>query len=91
MMDAVKFVNEAMRMCSGYWSKCWACPAGDDVSCKLSSDYCRISAEEKVDIVEQWAKRHPDDAPEEIKRQILANDRALKERDSSRSKSDTGR
>ena len=32
-----------------------------------------------------------DDAPEEIKRQILANDRALKERDSRRSKSDTGR
>ena len=32
-----------------------------------------------------------DDAPEEIKRQILENDQALKERDSSRSKSDTGR
>ena len=32
-----------------------------------------------------------DDAPEEIKRQILENDRALKERDSIRSKSDTGR
>lgn len=31
------------------------------------------------------------DAPEEIKRQIMANDQALKERDSSRSKSDTGR
>lgn len=59
MMDAVKFVNEAMRMCNEYWSKCWGCPAGDGVSCKLGSDYGAISAEEKVSIVERWAAKHP--------------------------------
>ena len=58
-MDAVEFTNEAMRMCNKYWSKCWGCPAGDGVSCKLGSDYGDISAEEKVSIVEQWAKEHP--------------------------------
>ena len=58
-MDAVKFINEAMRMCNEYYSKCWSCPAGDDTSCKLDSSYSAISAEEKVAIVEQWAERHP--------------------------------
>lgn len=58
-MDAVKFTNEAMRMCNKYWSKCWGCPAGDGVSCKLDSNYDGISAEGKVSIVEQWAKKHP--------------------------------
>lgn len=58
-MDAVKFTNEAMRMCNEYWSKCWGCPAGDGVSCRLGSDYKTISAEEKVSIVERWAAKHP--------------------------------
>lgn len=59
MMDAVKFTNEAMRMCNEYWSKCWGCPAGDGVSCKLGSNYGAISAEEKVSIVERWVAAHP--------------------------------
>lgn len=59
MMDAVRFVNEAMRMCNEYWSKCWGCPAGDGVSCKLGSNYGAISAEEKCSIVERWAAKHP--------------------------------
>lgn len=58
-MDAVKFTRAAMRMCNAYYSKCWSCPAGDDTSCKLDSSYSAISAEEKVAIVEQWAKEHP--------------------------------
>lgn len=58
-MDAVKFTNEAMRMCNEYWSKCWGCPAGDGVSCRLGSGYKTISAEEKVSIVERWAAKHP--------------------------------
>ena len=59
MMDAVKFIREAMRMHNDYYSKCWSCPAGDDTSCKLDSSYSAISAEEKVAIVEQWAAEHP--------------------------------
>ena len=59
MMDAVKFTRAAMRMCNAYYSKCWSCPAGDDTSCKLDSSYGAISAEEKVAIVEKWAKEHP--------------------------------
>lgn len=59
MMDAVKFTRAAMRMCNDYYSKCWSCPAGDGVSCKLGSDYKTISAEEKVSIVERWAAKHP--------------------------------
>lgn len=59
MMDAVKFTRAAMRMCNDYYSKCWSCPAGDNTSCKLNSSYSAISAEEKVAIVEQWAKEHP--------------------------------
>ena len=58
-MDAVKFTNEARRMCNEYWSTCWGCPAGDGVSCRLGSDYKTISAEEKVSIVERWAAKHP--------------------------------
>ena len=58
-MDAVKFTRAAMRMCNAYYSKCWSCPAGDDTSCKLDSSYGAISAEEKVAIVEKWAKKHP--------------------------------
>lgn len=58
-MDAVKFTRAAMRMCNDYYSKCWSCPAGDDTSCKLDRSYSAISAEEKVAIVEQWAKEHP--------------------------------
>lgn len=58
-MDAVKFTRAAMRMCNDYYSKCWSCPAGDGVSCKLGSDYGAISAEEKVSIVERWAAKHP--------------------------------
>ena len=61
-MDAVKFVDAYIRMCSQGWD-CEDCPLSqsDDV------DFCssppkkrsRESAEKVVQIVEQWAKEHP--------------------------------
>lgn len=58
-MDKTNFMNEAKRMCSTI-GRCDKCPAYDDdlLSCKicLCDEY---SAEEKISIVEKWAKEHP--------------------------------
>lgn len=58
-MDAVKFLEEAKRLCRGY-EKCEACPVYGD-----GYDDCRIDAVQDIDeeiavnIVEKWAKEHP--------------------------------
>lgn len=58
-MDAVKFLEEAKRMCESY-EECEACPANAD-----GFDDCRIDnmddidAENAVNIVEKWSKEHP--------------------------------
>lgn len=57
-MDAIKFINEANRMCHSH-DFCNGCPAFDSLGpCKIlySNNY---SAEEKFSIVEEWAKKHP--------------------------------
>ena len=58
-MDAVKFVKEYLRMCTNV-DECEDCPV-----CK--TDFCTVpakersqeSAEEIVELVEQWAAAHP--------------------------------
>lgn len=58
-MDAVKFLEEAKRMCESY-EECEACPANAD-----GFDDCRIDNMQAIDaadavaIVEKWAKEHP--------------------------------
>lgn len=57
-MDAIKFINEANRMCHLH-DFCNNCPAFDSLGpCKIlySNNY---SAEEKLSIVEKWSKEHP--------------------------------
>lgn len=57
-MDAIKFIKESNRMCHSF-NSCIECPASD------SSGHCKIhlcdecSEEEKISIVEEWAKDHP--------------------------------
>lgn len=56
-MDAIKFIKEANRMCNSH-DFCNGCPAFDSLGpCKIlhSNNY---SAEEKLSIVEEWAKKH---------------------------------
>ena len=59
-MDAIKFTNEAKRMCKSFGDDCTGCPAFDNslTLCKLCI-YCECSEEEKVSIVEKWSKEHP--------------------------------
>ena len=56
-MDAIKFIKEANKMCNSH-DFCNGCPAFDSLGpCKiLHSNNC--SAEEKLSIVEEWAKKH---------------------------------
>ena len=56
-MDAIKFIKEANKMCNSH-DFCNGCPAFDSLGpCKIlhSNNY---SAEEKLSIVEEWAKKH---------------------------------
>lgn len=59
-MDAIKFINEAKRMCKSFGDDCTGCPAFDNslTLCKLCI-YCEYSEEEKLSIVEKWSKEHP--------------------------------
>ena len=55
-MDAIKFVNEMVRMCAEY-PKCDGCPVAvqnDDEDCMA-----KVPAEQMVAIVEEWAKKNP--------------------------------
>lgn len=54
-MDAFDFVKAYQRMCKAYPTCSKGCPlhAGDDV-CMIVT-----SAQDAVDIVEEWAKKHP--------------------------------
>ena len=58
-MDAVKFLEEAKRMCESY-EECEACPANADGfdDCRIDNMH-DIDAENAVNIVEKWAKEHP--------------------------------
>lgn len=59
-MDAVKFLEEAKRMCESY-EECEACPANADGFNNCRIDHMHdIDAENAVDIVGKWAKEHPE-------------------------------
>lgn len=65
-MDAVKFIKEAKRMCQSY-EECEACPANAD-----GFDDCLINTEQNIDeenavnIVEKWAKEHPEKTRQDV-------------------------
>lgn len=55
-MDAIEFVNKMVRMCAEY-PECDGCPVAvqnDDEDCMA-----KVSAEQMVAIVEEWAKKNP--------------------------------
>lgn len=59
-MDAVKFIEEARRMCQTY-DGCEDCPAnacGNFVDCRVDIMQT-IDAADAVAIVEKWSKEHP--------------------------------
>lgn len=60
-MDAVKFFEEAKRMCD-HIGDCEECPlkSENSIACKLSFPTIRIdNPETMVAIVEKWASEHP--------------------------------
>lgn len=65
-MDALKFIKEAKRMCQSY-EECEACPANADGfdDCRIDSMH-NIDAENAVNIVEKWAKEHPEKTRQDV-------------------------
>ena len=65
-MDALKFIKEAKRMCQSY-EECEACPANADGfdDCLINTEQ-NIDAETAVDIVEKWAKEHPEKTRQDV-------------------------
>ena len=57
-MDAVKFYNEAKRICK-YYKHCAECIADVSDGCAFDMAAAPIGTEEVVALVEQWAKEHP--------------------------------
>ena len=58
-MDAVKFVKEYLRMCTKV-DECEDCPVYKTDFCTVpAKERSQESAEEIVELVEQWAAAHP--------------------------------
>lgn len=59
-MDAVKFIEERNRMCNSFES-CSNCPLNKDgIFCYASMEkHSQVSAEEVVQLVEEWTKESP--------------------------------
>ena len=58
-MDAVKFVKEYLRMCTNV-DECEDCPVYKTDFCTVpAKDRSQESAEEIVDLVEEWSTAHP--------------------------------
>ena len=58
-MDAVKFVKEYLRMCTKV-DECEDCPVYKTDFCAVpAKERSQESAEEIVELVEQWAAAHP--------------------------------
>ena len=58
-MDAVKFVKEYLRMCTKV-DECGDCPVYKTDFCTVpANEHSQESAEEIVELVEQWSAAHP--------------------------------
>ena len=58
-MDAVKFVKEHLRMCAKF-DACGDCPVYKTDFCTDPAEECsQESAEEIVELVEEWSAAHP--------------------------------
>lgn len=56
-MDAVKFIEEAKRMCNANISNCAECCKGR--ACPINLPGANYTPEERVKRVEEWATAHP--------------------------------
>ena len=56
-MDAVKFINETIRMCNFYRGECSKCCSNK--SCMFCNLNAEDAAKKAVAIVEQWSAEHP--------------------------------
>lgn len=56
-MDAVKFIEEAKRMCNANVSNCAECCKGR--ACPINLPGANYTPEERVKIVEGWSAAHP--------------------------------
>lgn len=56
-MDAVKFIEEATRMCNANISNCAECCKGR--ACPINLPGANYTPEERAKLVEEWAAAHP--------------------------------
>lgn len=56
-MDAVKFIEEAKRMCNANISNCAECCKGR--ACPINLPGANCTPEERVKLVEEWSAAHP--------------------------------
>lgn len=56
-MDAVKFIEEATRMCNANISNCAECCKGR--ACPINLPGANYTPEERTKLVEEWAAAHP--------------------------------
>lgn len=56
-MDAVKFIEEAKRMCNANVSNCLECCKGG--ACPINLPGANYTPEERVKLVEEWSAAHP--------------------------------
>lgn len=56
-MDAVKFIEEAKRMCNENISNCAECCKGR--ACPINIPGANYTPEERVKLVEDWSAAHP--------------------------------
>lgn len=56
-MDAVKFIEEAKRMCNTNISNCAECCKGR--ACPINLPGANYTPEERAKLVEEWAAAHP--------------------------------
>ncbi len=56
-MEAVKFIEEAKRMCNANMSDCAECCKGG--ACPINIPGANYTPEERVKLVEEWAASHP--------------------------------
>lgn len=60
-MDAIKFINEKVRMCESISKnhECTDCPLAAFAGCDLADLVDQDRVEEAVGIVEEWSKENP--------------------------------